>query len=429
MSSASTVSTSEKALKAAATPGPSFRETLKNRDFTLLWIGQLGSEIGNGAVQLALPWLVLQITGSAFQLGLAYFIQFIPMLMFGIIGGVFVDRWDRRMTMVVVDALRAIAFLSVGIIYYLDGLLIEHLYLVIFLEASLANFFNPARAALMPNLVKPDDLRAANSLMEVARNLGFLIAPPAGSFLIALIGPAAIVLGDGVTFLVSGICVFFIKYRSPPREPVESKSFRMVLSEVIVQTGEGMKSIASKRLLQVAVFLGLALNMIVAPIQVLLPLFVRQVKHGDASYFGILVGGLLLGLITGSLIAPQVSRRLGLGKMAIGAVILLGVVMSIASWPPTIVPPLIAMIVSGICIGSLNVAQTTMLQGSTTDEERGRVSATYFTATQGLRPFGFLLVGALAEAVDIRIMFVALGLMAISVGAFLGRMQDVREAH
>jgi MFS family permease len=423
------VSTPEHASKIGATPGPSFRETLKNRDFTLLWIGQLGSEVGNGAIQIALPWMVLQLTGSAFQLGLAYFIQFMPMLLFGIIGGVFVDRWDRRMTMVVVDAMRSVAFLSVGIIYYLDGLLIEHLYLVIFLEASLATFFNPARAALMPNLVKPDDLRAANSLMEVARNLGFLIAPTAGSFLIALIGPAAIILGDGITFLVSGICVYLIKYRSPPRERVASKSFREVVSEVLVQTGEGMKAIGSKRLLQVAVFLGLALNMIVAPIQVLLPLFVREVKHGDASYFGILVGGLLLGLLAGSLLAPQLSRRIGLGKMAIGAVVSLGVVMSIAAWPPTIAPPLIAMIISGVAIGSLNVAQTTMLQGSTTDEERGRVSATYFTATQGLRPFGFLLVGALAEAVDIRLMFVALGLMAISVGIFLGRMQEVREAH
>src|SRR4051812_609211 len=94
-------------------PGPSFRGALASRDFTLLFIGQLGSEIGNGAVQLALPWLVLQLTGSAFQLGLAYFFQFIPMLLFGLLGGVFVDRFDRRLTIVVVDVLRAAAFLSV----------------------------------------------------------------------------------------------------------------------------------------------------------------------------------------------------------------------------------------------------------------------------------------------------------------------------
>jgi MFS family permease len=86
------------------------------------------------------------------------------------------------------------------------------------------------------------------------------------------------------------------------------------------------------------------------------------------------------------------------------------------------------MAIAGVAIGSLNVAQTTMLQGSTTDEERGRVSATFFTATLGVRPFSFLVVGALAETFDIRFMFLALGIMALLVGIFLARMHEVREA-
>jgi DHA3 family macrolide efflux protein-like MFS transporter len=316
----------------------------------------------------------------------------------------------------------------VGVIYYLDGLVIEHLYLVIFLESSLANFFNPARAALMPNLVRADDLRAANSLMEVSRHIGFLIAPPVGAFFVAIIGPAAIILADGVTFFISGVCIFFIRWRPPPRERPQSEGWRHSVNIVVSQTAEGLAAIGRKRLLQVAVFLGLALNLIIAPIQVLMPLFVKDVRQGDATYFGVLVAGLLLGLITGSLVAPQISRRFGLGRMAIIAVFILGLVICVASWPPTIWPPLVAMTIAGVAIGSLNVAQATMLQGSTTDEERGRVSATYFTATLGVRPFGFLLVGALAEAVDIRILFVCLGLMALSVGGLLARLPEVREA-
>src|SRR5581483_4945859 len=159
--------------------------------------GQIGSEVGNGAIQLALPWLVLQLTGSAFQLGLAYFFMFLPMLLFGLLGGVFVDRFDRRLTIVVVDTIRAIAFLSVAAIYYVDksALTVEYLYAVIFIEASLANFFNPARAALLPNLVAAENLRAANSLMEVTRHIGFLIAPWIGGVLVELLGPAAIFMG------------------------------------------------------------------------------------------------------------------------------------------------------------------------------------------------------------------------------------------
>src|SRR5262245_44182401 len=84
-------------------PDPSFRAVLANSDFRLLFFGQLGAGIGNGLVQLALPWLVLDLTGSAFQLGIAGFLQFLPTLLFGIAGGVFVDRWDRRMTIIVAD--------------------------------------------------------------------------------------------------------------------------------------------------------------------------------------------------------------------------------------------------------------------------------------------------------------------------------------
>lgn len=409
-------------------PGPSFRGALASRDFTLLFVGQLGSEIGNGAVQLALPWLVLQLTGSAFQLGLAYFFQFIPMLLFGLLGGVFVDRFDRRLTIVVVDVLRAGAFLSVGLIYYFGSLTVEYLYAVIFVEASLANFFNPARAALLPNLVKPDDLRAANSLMEVSRHIGLLIAPPAGSLLVAFLGGAAVMLMDGVTFAVSAICVFFIDWR-PTVQPVheQAEDWRHATRIVRTRMTEAFQVIAKTRLLQIAVLLGFSLNLIVAPIQVLMPLFVRDIKHTDASYFGLLVAGLLAGLITGSLLAPAAARRIGLGTMTITGVLVLGVMIMVSSWPPGLWLPVGAMLIAGLCIGSLNVAQTTLLQESTTDEERGRVSAAYYTATLGVRPFAFLAMGALAEAVDIRWLFVFLGVIALIVGGMLAREREVRE--
>ena len=408
-------------------PGPSYRGALASRDFKLLFGGQIGSEIGNGAVQLALPWLILDLTGSAFQLGTAYFFQFLPMLLFGLLGGVFVDRWDRRMTMVLVDALRAFAFLSIAAIFYLGSLSVEHIYAVIFLESSLANLFNPARAALMPNLVDEENLRAANSLMEVSRHIGFLIAPPAGALVISQLGPESIMLFDGFTFLLAGLMVFFIRWRQPARTLVQSDGLRHSVQLVMEQTRAGIAAIGRERLLQVTVLLGFSLNLIVAPIQVLMPLFVRDVKDAGPAYFGLLVAGLLVGLIVGSLTSPISARRFGLGRMTIGATLILGIMVCVASWPPTIWPPVIAMAIAGGCIGSLNVAQTTMLQSSTTDEERGRVSAAYYTFTLGVRPFGFLTMGALASAVDIRFLFVALGVLALMISGVLFRIPEVRK--
>ncbi|MGE0686552.1 MAG: MFS transporter [Dehalococcoidia bacterium] len=408
-----------------------YREALKSRDFLKLFIGQLGSEIGNGAMQLALPFLVLDITGSAFQLGFAYFWQFLPMLLFGILGGVFVDRWDRRLTIVVVDAIRAVAFLSAAVVFYLGHLTVEHIYALIFLESSLANFFNPARAALMPNLVSPENLRPANSLMEVSRHIGFLPAPIAGGAIAAAFGPASLLVIDGVTFALSGIMVFLITWRPPARhnhdETQPSEGFRKATELVITQTKEGLKVIKERKLLQVSVLLGFSLNLIIAPIQVLLPLFIREVKDAADGYLALLVGGLLVGLIIGSLSAPATARRIGLGILTIVSIILLGFVVSVAAWPAGFQVPLAAMTIAGIAIGGLNVAQTTMLQSSTNDEDRGRVSATYYTFSLGVRPFGYLAVGALASAVDIRIMFTVLGIAAIFLGLYLLRVREVRE--
>jgi len=412
-------------------PGPSFRGALASRDFSLLWVGQFGSEVGNGLVQLALPLLVYNLTGSAFQLGLAYVVQFTPWLLFGLLGGVLVDRWDRRITIVVVEVVRAAAFLAIGIAYAIDSsfLSVEVFYALIFMESSLQNFFNPARLALMPNLVKDDDLRAANSLMEVSRHVGFLVAPSLGIALASLFGSGTIILADGVTFLISGATVFLIRWRQPRRHLEQVDGWRQRMRLVIRETSEGIAVIRRVTLLQVTLLLGFSLNLVVAPIQALLPPFVRQVKNQPDTYFALLAVGFVSGLIVGSLLAPAVSRRTGLGRMAIWSVLILGVTICTAAYVPTLVLPVAAMVVAGTAIGSLNVAQINMLQTSTTDDERGRVSAAYYSATLGVRSLGYLAAGALAAPAGVQPLFVAFGLIVLGVGVFLWRTPEVRDHH
>jgi len=410
-------------------PGPSFRGALASRDFSLLWVGQFGSEVGNGLVQLALPLLIYDLTNSGFQLALAYVIQFAPWLMFGLIGGVLVDRWDRRLTIVTIEVVRAAAFFAVGIVYAIDSsyLSVEVFYGLIFLESSLQNFFNPARLALVPNLVKPDDLRAANSLIEVSRHVGFLIAPPAGAAIASVVGSGTILLADAATFLASGVTVFFIRWRQPKREFVQVGGWSERFALVVRETREGIGVIKRVRLLQVTLLLGFSLNLVVAPIQALLPIYVRVVKEQPNEYFALLAAGFLSGLIIGSLAAPMVSRRTGLGYMTIGSVFLLGGTICAAAYVPTLIIPVIAMLVAGTAIGSLNVAQINMLQTSTTDDERGRVSAAYYTATLGVRSIGYLVAGALAAPAGVQPLFVAFGVLVLGVGAFLSRIPEVRE--
>ena len=169
-----------------------------------------------------------------------------------------VDRWDRRITIVVVELVRALAFLSVGIAFAIDPeiLSVEMIYALIFLESSLQNFFNPARLALMPNLVNEEDLRAGNSLMEVSRHIGFLVAPSAGVVLADYLGASTIIIVDGVTFAISGLTVFMIRWRQPKRIVERAGGWREQLRQVSRETAEGIGVIRAVRLLQVTILLG-----------------------------------------------------------------------------------------------------------------------------------------------------------------------------
>jgi hypothetical protein len=115
--------------------------------------------------------------------------------------------------------------------------------------------------------------------------------------------------------------------------------------------------------------------------------------------------------------------------MAVGSVILVGAIICAASYAPTLWIPVLALAVAGVAIGSLNVAQVNMLQTSTTDEDRGRVSAAFYTASLGVRPFGYLAAGALAAPVGVQPLFVAFGAIVLAVGLFLSRIPEVREHH
>jgi MFS family permease len=294
------------------------------------------------------------------------------------------------------------------------------------MESSLQNFFNPARLALMPNLVRDEDLRAANSLMEMSRHIGFLIAPSAGVILADFVGSSTIILADGVTFLISGVTVFFIKWRQPKRMLEQAAGWRDRVALVARETREGISVILNVRLLQVTILLGFVLNLVVAPIQTLLPLYVFDVRHQSGAYFGLLAAMFVTGLLLGSLGAPSVSQRVGLGRMTIASVLTLGATICIAAYLPTLIVPGAAQIIAGIAIGLLNVSQVNMLQTSTTDEERGRVSAAYYSATLGVRTVGYFLAGVLVAPLGVQPLFVVFGVLVLAVGAALYREPVVR---
>ena len=149
--------------------------TLRQRNFGLLWSAGLISLAGDWMLRIALPIYVYQLTGSALATSTMLIAGMLPDLLFGSIAGVFVDRWDRKRTMVICNLLLAIGLLPLLAVRSAEQLWL--LYLVAFCESTIAQFFGPAENALLPQLVSEDQLVAANSLNSLNNSLARLIGP------------------------------------------------------------------------------------------------------------------------------------------------------------------------------------------------------------------------------------------------------------
>ena len=180
----------------------------RQRNFALLWVGGLVSGLGDWFLFIALPFFVYQLTGSALATGGMFIAETLPSILFGSLAGVFVDRWDRRRTMVVSDLSRAVVLPALLLVRSPESVWI--VFVASFVQSSIGQFFGPARSALIPRLVSDDELVAANSLSSISGELTRLIGPVLGGAMLGLFGLASVVLADSTSFLFSAVMVGLI---------------------------------------------------------------------------------------------------------------------------------------------------------------------------------------------------------------------------
>src|SRR5215210_7061224 len=197
-------------------------QVLRQRDFSLLWFAGLISLIGDMMLVIALPVAVYDLTGSALATGGILIARSVPTLLLGSIAGVFVDRWDRRLTMVVANLVRAPILLLLLAVDSADRLWL--VYVVAFLSSIFSRFFRPAENALLPRLVAEDDLIPANSLNSLNNNLSLLLGPALGGLIAARYGLGGVALADAASFLVAGAMILAIATPSRAERVTDSES-------------------------------------------------------------------------------------------------------------------------------------------------------------------------------------------------------------
>jgi MFS family permease len=371
---------------------------LRQRNFALLWAGGLISMLGDWLLFIALPFYIYELTGSALATGAMFIAETLPILLFGSIGGVFADRWDRKRTMIVADLLRAGLLLLRLAVRSPEWL--WAIYLVVFVQSSVGQFFNPAKGALIPQLVDEPQLMPANSLNSLGVELTRLIGAPLGGALMALMGLASVVLLDCVSFILSALLISLIATpRSEPATPAATASVgtTALLVSVWRDLIEGLRLVRNTRWLS-GLFLAMGVIMFGQGItNAMLVPFVEQVLHGDAQVFGWIVtaqgiGGLIGGLLAGTigrLFSPV--RIMAVSACAMGALVLL-----IVNIP--VLPVVLALLaVVGLPAVAFMVSEATMLQSGVADQYRGRVMGSYGMALALAMLLGMGVASALGD--------------------------------
>ena len=379
-------------------------------------VGNGVSMIGNALVMVALPWFVLESTGSAGRTGLVGMMTALPALASGILGGVLVDRLGGRRMSVISDIISAIAVLLIPLLYQTIGLQFWALLLLVFVGAALDIPGVTARRTLLPELARGANMRdeAMNSAYETLMGASFVIGPALAGLLIALIGTVNLLWLTAAGFLVSALLIGLF---SPSGKHVPDPESVHAATGAWGEIRAGLRYLRTDSLL-LSLGIGLTLmNFLNAPYwSVVLPVQIDDV-FGKASRYGLMLTMLGLGNLVGGIAYGAFghlfrSQRRAIYLIGVASVpVMLWVFVVGVSYPAMVVFAFLA----GLFSGPINPLLVTVRMERIPKELRGRVFATFSGLAGAATPLGMVIAGWMLEFTGIQ---TGLAILAIAATAF-----------
>ena len=392
----------------------------RNAGFLLLWAGQFVSQMGDRLAALAFPVLVLRATGSTLETGAVFALYSLPYVLFGAFAGVIVDRFNKRWLMIAVDLVRAVLVLAVPLVATRS---MPAVFALSFAIATGGVFFEPAKLAMLPEIVAPGRLLRANSLFATSENLTEILGWAFAGVLLASVSTSVAFRLDALTFGVSAAALLAMRYRAPVRTAAEHAA-RAFWSEL----REGFRFLARDRGLRANTIMILVC---VAGLGAAYPLtffFAVKVLGGGAGAFGALEATVGAGFFIGSLALVALASRVRKGRVMIAGLAVMGLCLALVATTGSVVGAAVPLAIFGIANAVVLIAVDTYLQQVVPNGMRGRILGTRFTLTQGTYAVSVLVGGALAGVIDVRILFVVVGAIVAASGLVGLLTREVRDA-
>jgi MFS family permease len=379
----------------------------------LLLAGQSISWIGNNFYEIAIMWLVYKTTGSTAAMAGVAAVSTIPQLIFAPFAGVVADRVNRRVLALTMDLCRGIVILILPTLALLHHLAAWQVYVVAFVLFSMFTFFIPARQAILPNIVPPEHLAAANGLFQAVLSVSLLVGFGLGGIIVGWIGVIPALYLDSISFAVSVLSLLLMRTSGRADEVAGASGHTNVWSEMAA----GLHFIRSQpALLAVFAFIG-GIGLFVGPLVILPAPFSNTVLHAGVRGYGFLEGSFMGGNLVGALAGSFTRKIRSVGLLLIVVILAAGALLVGMSFVSVLAVAMVIYAVVGAVTGSVEVPLMTLIQRSTPDEMRGRIMSLLMVINTAATPLSLAVSGVVIQQIGVAPMYRVVGALFVLTAA------------
>jgi len=386
---------------------------LRHRNFRLFSIGQFISLSGTWMQQVAVAWMVLQLTDSAFSVGLVTTLGGLPMAMFTLYAGVLADRIDKRRFLLLIQSLMLLVAAALAALTLADAITLTWIMVLVACYGVLVAFEVPTRQAFVVEMVGKDDLIHAIAINSSVFNATRVVGPAIAGVLISVAGVAAAFVVNAVSFVAVLAALLAMRFPPETRVPVEvnaREAFR-----------EGMRFVLERPGPRRLILLTGVVSIFGSSFVVMLPVLARDALGVGAEGYGVLVAATGVGSLAGALILAAFGGRLPRQRLIFLGAGTLGLVLTVVGWIPWFGVAVAALAVAGCALIFTYVNINTVLQTQAPDHLRGRVMGFFAFMALGMSPLGAFQIGWLSEHLGVAWAMTLGGIVTVAAAVWLAR--------